>query len=150
MKTVEECMRTLASCAGGDGNLLLNVGPMPSGEIEPRQVARLREIGGWLEQNGDGVYGTGGGPFRPGEWGASTRRGRRVFLHVFEVDGDGWLHLPPLARKVEGARVLGGDEAEWRQGRDGLHVCVPAGDRSSAVPVVALDLDGPTATLAAV
>jgi alpha-L-fucosidase len=91
MKSLQECVRTLASCAGGDGNLLLNVGPMPSGEIEPRQVARLRQVGDWLRRNGDSVYGTRGGPFKPGSWGASTRRGRSVFLHVFEPDADGWL-----------------------------------------------------------
>ncbi|MFO7976346.1 MAG: alpha-L-fucosidase, partial [Candidatus Hydrogenedentota bacterium] len=31
MKSFEECIRTLVRCAGGDGNLLFNVGPMPSG-----------------------------------------------------------------------------------------------------------------------
>ena len=143
-------MRTLASCAGGDGNLLLNVGPMPSGEIEPRQVARLRQVGDWLRRNGDSVYGTRGGPFKPGSWGASTRRGRSVFLHVFEPDADGWLRLPPLARKVERARVPGGVEVEWRQGREGLQVPVGRGGGSSVVTLVALDLDGPAATLAPV
>jgi alpha-L-fucosidase len=147
MKTLEECVRTLASCAGGDGNLLLNVGPMPSGEIESRQVARLLEVGDWLRRNGDSVYGTRGGPFKPGSWGASTRRGRSVFLHVFEPDADGWLRLPPLARKVERARAPGGGEVDWRQGSDGLQVQVGRGGGSSGVTVVALELDGPAATL---
>lgn len=29
MKSLKECLQTLVACAGGDGNLLLNVGPMP-------------------------------------------------------------------------------------------------------------------------
>ncbi len=37
IKSTAECIRILISCAGGDGNLLLNVGPMPLGEIEPPQ-----------------------------------------------------------------------------------------------------------------
>ena len=150
MKTLEECVRTLASCTGGDGNLLLNVGPMPSGEIEPRQVSRLQEIGAWLRRNGDGIYGTRGGPFKPGSWGASTRRGRTVFLHVFEPEADGWLRLPPLARKVESARVLGGPDVECRQGSDGLQVRIASREPGSGVTVVALELDGPAATLPAV
>jgi alpha-L-fucosidase len=149
MKTLEECVRTLASCAGGDGNLLLNVGPMPNGEIEPRQVERLREIGAWLRRNGEAVYGTRGGPFKPGAWGASTRRGRTVFLHVFEHDRDGWLRLPPVDRRVVAARAPGGESTEWRQTSDGMQVRVPV-DPGSIVPVVALQLDGPAATLPAV
>ena len=31
---------------------------MPTGEIEPRQVARLKEMGAWLAQYGESVYGT--------------------------------------------------------------------------------------------
>ena len=45
MKSLKQCLQTLVRCAGGDGNLLFNVGPMPTGEIEPRQVERLKEMG---------------------------------------------------------------------------------------------------------
>ena len=38
MKSLKECLQTLVLCAGGDGNLLFNVGPTPEGLIEPRQV----------------------------------------------------------------------------------------------------------------
>ena len=48
MKSKKECLDTLIRCAGGDGNLLFNVGPMPDGRIEPRQVERLKEMGLWL------------------------------------------------------------------------------------------------------
>jgi alpha-L-fucosidase len=53
MKTLAECLHVLIRTAGGDGNLLFNVGPMPTGEIEPRQVERLREMGGLLVTYGD-------------------------------------------------------------------------------------------------
>ena len=72
----------LIRCAGGDGNMLLNVGPMPSGEIAPEQVGRLQEMGAWLAKYGESIYGTRGGPFRPGRFGVSTRKGRTIYLHV--------------------------------------------------------------------
>jgi alpha-L-fucosidase len=147
MKSLQECVRTLSSCAGGDGNLLLNVGPMPSGEIEPRQVARLREIGAWLRLSGDAVYGTRGGPFKPGPWGASTRRGRTVFLHVFEAGPDGWLRLPAIPHRVDAARILGGGDALWRQGTDELRVRAGIPGPGATPIVIALDLDGPAADL---
>ena len=37
---------------------------MPDGRIEPRQVERLREMGQWLGQYGESIYGTRGGPFK--------------------------------------------------------------------------------------
>ena len=65
MKSLTECIHTLIQAAGGDGNLLFNVGPMPDGRIEPRQVERLEEMGAWLDRYGEAIYGTRGGPFTP-------------------------------------------------------------------------------------
>jgi alpha-L-fucosidase len=64
LKSLAQCVQTLVKVVGGDGNLLLNVGPMPDGRIEPRQVERLKEIGQWLQEYGQSIYETRGGPFR--------------------------------------------------------------------------------------
>ncbi|HPX42639.1 MAG TPA: alpha-L-fucosidase, partial [Candidatus Hydrogenedentes bacterium] len=82
MKTLDKCIDVLVRTAGGDGNLLFNVGPMPDGRIEPRQVDRLAEMGAWLGQFGETIYGTRGGPYMPSAWGASTCKNSRVYLHV--------------------------------------------------------------------
>ena len=50
IKTSDECIRILVQCVSGDGNLLLNVGPMPNGEIEPRQATVLKEDRGVAEE----------------------------------------------------------------------------------------------------
>ena len=65
MKSLKQCLQTLVHCAGGDGNLLFNVGPMPNGEIEARQVERLKEMGAWMKKYGETIYGTRGGPYMP-------------------------------------------------------------------------------------
>ena len=57
---------------------------MPDGRIEPRQVERLKEMGAWLDQYGEGVYGTRGGPFKPGPWGAATCKGDQIYLFVMK------------------------------------------------------------------
>jgi alpha-L-fucosidase len=148
LKPLAECVRTLASCAGGDGNLLLNVGPMPTGEIEPRQAARLRELGDWLKLNGESVYGTRGGPWKPAPWGVSTRRGDLAYLHVLEWPGES-LEVPAIEPSVIGASVLGGGSAEVKATSTGLSIRVAAADRKPIDTVVRLRLDGPSATLAA-
>jgi alpha-L-fucosidase len=68
LKSLKQYVQTVLHVVGGDGNLLWNVGPMPDGRIEPRQVERLQETGGWPAKYGDAVYGSRGGPFKPGLW----------------------------------------------------------------------------------
>jgi alpha-L-fucosidase len=142
LKSFEECVRTLVRCAGGDGNLLLNVGPMPTGEIEPRQVARLKEVGAWLERNGDSIYGTRGGPFKPGVWGASTHRDNSIYLHVF-CWPEGGLKLPAISRQIMANQVLSGGKATISQTADGITVSLAPELRNSVDTVIHLQVDGP-------
>ena len=146
MKSLKQCLDTLIRCAGGDGNLLFNVGPMPTGEIEPRQVARLKEMGAWLHEYGESIYATRGGPFRPGPWGASTHRGDTIYLHILQWTGDS-VRLPPIEKKIVGHRVLTGGTAEVRQTAEAVEVSVPQLRRQELDTLVALRLDGPAADI---
>ena len=83
VKTLEQCLHSLIRSAGGDGNLLFNVGPMPDGRIEPRQVERLKEMGAWLKVNGEAIYGTTASPIPFLSWGRCTRRDDALYFHVF-------------------------------------------------------------------
>jgi alpha-L-fucosidase len=141
MKSFKEVLRTFITCAGGDGNLLLNVGPMPTGEIEPRQAARLKELGDWLRCYGQSIYGTRGGPFKPGPWGASTVRGDRVYLHLFDWPA-GDLVLPSLPQRILAWRTLAGGRAELEQDHDHIRIRVPPADRGDVVTTLELKLAG--------
>jgi alpha-L-fucosidase len=148
LKTLQECLETLIRCAGGDGNLLLNVGPMPDGRVEPRQVDRLREVGAWLRQYGESIYGTRGGPWKPTRSIASTRRGNVVYLHVLHWDGDA-ITLPNLERKIVRSSVLTGGTAVVQSAGDRLTVSVPATARHAVDTLLKLELDGPAMEIAA-
>ncbi|HOW70886.1 MAG TPA: alpha-L-fucosidase [Phycisphaerae bacterium] len=151
LKSLKECVHTLVRCAGGDGNLLLNVGPMPSGEIEPRQVEVLRGIGQWLKAAGEAVYGTRGGPFMPGLWGASTHRGKKVYLHVLEwPDGEELLVLPAIPARIVASSLLGGGTVTVEQGEKGITVGVRAADRRDPDTIVVLELACPAIDVAPV
>jgi alpha-L-fucosidase len=147
MKSLDECLRTLIYTVGGDGNLLLNVGPMPDGRIEPRQAGRLAEMGQWLEEYGDGIYGTRGGPFRPGKWGASTCKQRNVYLYVMQWPEEGPLLLPPLPRTITSCQTLSGGKATVRQ--DDAHTAIEleASDRHPTATVIVLSVDGEAAEI---
>ena len=149
VKSLEACLGMLIRCAGGDGNMLLNVGPMPTGEIAPEQANLLKEMGVWLAEYGESIYGTRGGPFKPGDYGVSTRKGNTIYLHICEWTDD-VLTLPAIPLKVLRSRVLSGGQADVRQTAAGLQLSVPESDRQPIDTIVALELDGAALDLSAV
>lgn len=146
MKSLEECLNTLVRCAGGDGNLLLNVGPMPTGAIEPRQVERLKEMGVWLRQYGESIYGTRGGPYMPGPWGASTSKDNRIYIHVLDWPEEG-LILTPLPKEIIGSSLLTGGTVTVSQAENGIRMEVAEADRQSIDTIIVLDLNGPASDI---
>jgi alpha-L-fucosidase len=108
LKSKEECIQTLIRTVGGGGNLLLNIGPMADGRIEQRQSDLLIQMGDWLEDYGETVYGTQGGPLPPQDWGVMTQDDTRIFLHIMEDPGK-QLELSGIPA-VEYARVYASGE----------------------------------------
>lgn len=149
IKSVKLCIRNLVRTAGGGGNFLFNVGPMPDGQIEARQAERLREMGGWLAQYGESIYETRGGPFKPGKWGASTHRGNRIYVHVFEFSGK-TLHLPPIGKAVVQASLITGGKVKVKQTKDSIVLRVAEEDREDIDTIIVLDLNGPAGEIAPV
>ena len=105
-------------------------------------------MGDWLAKYGESIYGTRGGPFKPGDYGVSTRKGHTIYLHVLDWPGE-TLVLPAISAKVLRSRLLSGGKAEVCQTASGLEVSVAEGDRQPMDTVVALELDGPAFDLAA-
>ena len=94
-------MRLLAKAAARGGNLLLNIGPMGNGEIDPKDQAILRGIGKWMSANGDSIYGTQRTPLAPEAWGETTLKGKTLYLHVFDWPRDGKLVVGGVQDDVE-------------------------------------------------
>ncbi|MCJ7675749.1 MAG: alpha-L-fucosidase [Sedimentisphaerales bacterium] len=149
MKSLKECIDTLVRVAGGDGNFLFNVGPMPDGQIEPRQVARLKEMGDWLKKYGESIYGTCGGPFKPTSWLAGTCKENIVYLHILTWPGDS-IVLPPLPKNIISSSVLTGGQASVTQSKHGIEVSLPKPHRQELDTIIKLQLDGPAGDIAPV
>jgi alpha-L-fucosidase len=78
--------------------------------MEPEQLQRMRELGMWLAKHGDTIYGTQEGPLPPQPWGALTRRGKRIYLHVLDSATTS-LALPLPPPRIRSARYFA-DETE--------------------------------------
>ena len=141
MKSFEQCIQTLLKTVGGGGNLLFNVGPMPDGRIEQRQIDRLKEMGNWLKEYGESVYGTTGGPYKPTEWISSTRKGNNIYLHVFSLEGNELKIPSPGKAKVETCSILNGERLLFKQTPETLIIQIPEKIKNETVTTIVIGLN---------
>jgi len=109
-KSSTELVRRLIENASKGGNFLLNVGPTGEGLFPDSAIVRLKEMGSWLEENGEAIYGTQASPFEELKWGKCTQReiGNKTILyfHVFDWPEDGNLIIPGMENKIVKAYAL--------------------------------------------
>ncbi len=105
-KSTKELVDYLVKASGFGANFLLNVGPMPNGEIQPEFVDRLAEMGTWLKVYGETIYGTKGGFIRPQNWGAVTEKGNKIYLHLLKYSDDKFMLKIP--QNVKSAKFFKG------------------------------------------
>ena len=84
-KSARQIIRLLVTAASLNANLLLNIGPMPNGAIQPEFSLRLDSVGKWLNQYGNTVYNTKGSSIKKQPWGFITQKEDEMYLHVFDT-----------------------------------------------------------------
>ena len=140
--TSEELIRMLVDIVSKNGNLLLNVGPMPDGTIPEIQQEVLRGIGKWLEINGEGIYCT-----RPWER-ADGKTVDNIEIRFTQKNGILYIHLldNPIGKQT---RILGLNiqprsiitmlgykkQLTWEQEQEDLIISIPNNLSKSPVHV---------------
>ena len=143
-KSGGELIRMLIETRAKGGNLLINVGPQPDGEIPFEQSRRLRELGLWLFINGESIYGVRpwhvthedniwftkaknadtlyaivtGDP----DWERGTRK--QFIIRSARATGQSEVSVLGQNSKVLEYRPDVNPECRWSQEADGLHVDV--------------------------
>ena len=104
-RPMEDLVWETVGAAGGNGNMLMNVGPDSLGVILPEYVERLAEVGDWIRAHDGILYGTTCGPWKPcGEY-VSTMNGRLAYLLLREGAD---ITLPcPSELRISGASIEG-------------------------------------------
>jgi alpha-L-fucosidase len=143
IKSSTQCIHTLIRTAGGDGNLLFNVGPMPDGRIEPSQADRIKEMGAWLDKYGVAIYGTRGGPYKPTDWGVSTRKGNKIFVHLLNWFGDSpALTLPLNGMGVKHVSLLTEGEITFETKGNDLHISLSESAGNEIDAIIQIETEG--------
>jgi alpha-L-fucosidase len=157
-KPVSYFIQLIAKAAARGGNVLMNIGPMGTGEIDPKDQAILRGIGAWMKTNGASIYGSQRTLLPVQAWGESTsdghtnykhesiRSARTIYLHVFGWPRDGKLVLGGLQNKVENAYLLADPEHKALQtnrlNANDIGIKVPVQPPDSADTVIAIEVLG--------
>ncbi|MGD9555793.1 MAG: alpha-L-fucosidase [Mangrovibacterium sp.] len=145
-KPASHFIRLLAKAASRGGNLLMNIGPMGNGEIDHRDTVILSGIGHWMKANAESVRGTEKSPLPIQSWGVCTRKGNRLFLHVFEWPKNGKLIVGGLKTLPKRAWPLAepsaGNLSMKSLSTPDLQIGLPATPPDPANTVIVLEMSG--------
>ncbi len=95
-KSTSEVIELLINTVINNGNLLLSLGPRWGGDFVPAEVDTMQAVGDWLRKNGEAIYATRGGPWKPRVWGGSVYKDNVAYLHATTIsDEQIRLEVPP-------------------------------------------------------
>jgi len=139
-KSAQTLIRSLVEVASRGGNLLLNVGPQPDGQIQFEFQERLKAVGAWLSVNGESIYGTTYGPVQNVPGLRTTAGPKSVYVHLFDWTPSGCT-LAGIDGRVLSARLLAnGTPLRFRQAEGKLEINLPPAAPDPNVSVIALNL----------
>jgi len=139
VKPLKQLIGMVVGCADGGGNCLLNVGPRPDGVIDPPMVARLQQIGAWMQKYGESIYETVGGPIVGGSWGGTTHKGDTMYVHL--APWSGTVTIPPVNATIVSSTCLTGGTPTIVQRSGSISISLPAQNIDSMYTIIKTVLD---------
>lgn len=139
-KSDKELIQYLINAAGYGSNLLLNVGPMPNGNIQNEHIASLKSIGSWVDQYGETIYGTRQGPISPSSSMVSTQKDDLIYLHLLDEGKNTYL-IPNFDGRIKKMTYFDSSKkVKYKVDEFGLTFTVPEEDRNEIDTIIQLEL----------
>ena len=127
-KSARQLVRMLIDVVSRGGNLALNIGPQPNGELPARVLQELSGLGAWLKVNGDAIYGTRATDEYESETVRFTKKGDSIYALVPLEEGEALSDtlLLPIKQAVHDVTYLGdGEKVPFKSTADGLELAIP-------------------------
>ena len=140
-KSKKELVRYLVNAAGHDSNLLLNVGPMPNGKIQPEHIQSLTEIGDWLKENGETIYGTRAGLVAPNKDWVSTQKEKTIYLHVLSNPYEEMLIIPAFEGMIKSVISYSTKtEIDFQKTKKNILIKIPVAEQNDTDTILEITL----------
>lgn len=147
-KSIGQIFSSLIGNVSLNGGYTLNIGPRADGSIPYESQTRLNEIGDWLKQYGEAVYGnTGLNLKQQPDWGKLTYNPKKkaLYAHIFNWPLDKLLRLTGIKNTPKSIHLLNGEgsteELEFEQIGPILHISLPDKAPNPYDAVVQIELD---------
>jgi alpha-L-fucosidase len=100
-------------------------------------------MGDWLEKYGESIYGTRGGPYKPTDWGVSTRKDNKIYVHLLNWFGDSpQLRLPLNGAEIMNVTMLTGGRVQYEIKGNELIISVPEYSRDDTDAIILIQIEG--------
>ena len=140
-KTVKRLIHYMVNAAGHNANFLLNIGPMPDGNIQPEFTDTLKAMGKWLQQYGESIYGTKGNIIPPQDWGVIATKDKSIFAHVIKKPSQAYIFIPTLQQKVNRVFLMANKkELKFKQVPKGLFIYTDSVEWDDIDTIIQLNL----------
>jgi len=141
MLTADELIGMFSKTLCGNGNLLVNIGPKPTGEMPEEQVERLYELTKWINRNREAVYDTHGGPFKQTDEIGSTYKDEYIYLHLRKPVSTLRINSLEGYQITKAFDLSTGKRIKIQRKNNEVILSLPAWEKGRQIPVIALKLD---------
>lgn len=137
-KPTNTIIHNLVDIVAKGGNYLLNVGPGPNGEWHNEAYTRMEEIGAWMKQNGEAIYGTRAvAPYKDGKVCFTQKKNGGAIYAIYLLEEKEGL---PATISFKGLNLKKGTKVSilgakgnlsWKANGDETVIAIPASARKS-------------------
>lgn len=106
----------------------------------------MREIGRWMQVNGESIYATQANPFDETTWGRCTQKKQgenktRLYLHVYDFPEDGILNINHNVKVHKAVYLAGNEDVVFTQDDNNVTLTLDENKIDKYATVLALDVE---------